>query len=45
MVQAMGIAMVLLGAILFHIAAGGKKLNNVGDIWKDILDTISEVRK
>jgi hypothetical protein len=37
MIQASGIMLILLGAIMFHIAAGSSGLSSIGEIWKDML--------
>lgn len=41
MKQSLGIGMILLGAIMFHIASHGDNPGSIQDVWKSILSTIS----
>lgn len=43
MKQPLGIAMILLGAVLFHVASHGDNPGSITDIWKSILNSISGV--
>lgn len=40
MIHAGGILLILIGGVLFHIAASDKNITSPQDIWKDMLDTL-----
>lgn len=42
MKMAMGIVMVLAGAMLFHIASHGGDPASITDVWKDFIQLINE---
>lgn len=39
MKQSMGIIMILVGALCFHIASSNENPLNIREVWKDILNT------
>jgi hypothetical protein len=41
MIQAGGIALILFGALMFHVAASNSGASNITDVWNDMLKTIS----
>lgn len=41
MKQSFGIGLVLLGALMFHIASHNENPLNIREVWKDILSTMN----
>lgn len=40
MIQTLGIALILVGALMWHVAASQANPTNIRDVWKDILATM-----